>query len=125
MYGNYLTEARKNGFVTIKQGENVLKAEKIIAYLNKGGKKDLQKAVAVGNVSVTTPSGSAVGDRGVYSPQENKVELFDNVRIEQNGNYIEGAHAETDLATSISRISGDENTGGRIRGKFYKTRKSK
>lgn len=125
LYGNYLTEARKNGFVTIKQGENVLKAEKIIAYLNKGGKKDLQKAVAVGNVSVTTPSGSAVGDRGVYSPQENKVELFDNVRIEQNGNYIEGVHAETDLVTSISRISGDENTGGRIRGKFYKIRKSK
>lgn len=125
LYGNYLSEARKNGFVTIKQGENVLKAERITAYLNKGGKKDLQKAVAVGNVTVTTPDGKARGDKGTYIPQENKVELFDNVRIEQNGNYIEGAHAETNLVTSISRITGDENTGGRIRGKFYKTRKSK
>ena len=125
LYGNYLSEARKNGFVTIKQGENVLKAERITAYLNKGGKRDLQKAVAVGNVTVTTPDGKASGDKGTYIPQENKVELFDNVRIEQNGNYIEGAHAETDLLTSISRITGDENTGGRIRGKFYKTRKSK
>ena len=124
LYGDYLTEPHKNGFVTIKQGENVLKAEKIIAYLNQRGKRDLQKAVAIGNVTVTTPSGKASGDRGVYSPAENKVELFDNVKIEQNGNFVKGAHAETDLSTSISRITGDENTGGRIHGIFYKTRKN-
>jgi len=123
LYGDYLTEADKKGLVTIKQGENVLRAERITAYLATTGKKDLQKAVAVGRVVVKTPSGKASGDRGVYDPILNKVELFDNVKIEQNGNYIVGAHAETDLSTSISKISGDENTGGRIYGTFYKTRK--
>lgn len=123
LYGDYLTEANKHGFVTIKQGDNILRAEKITAYLDTAGKRDLRKAIAVGNVSVTTPSGKASGDKGVYNPGLNKVELFDNVRIEQNGNYIIGAHAETDLVTSVSRIRGDENTGGRIHGTFYKTRK--
>ena len=123
LYGNYLTEAKKTGHVTIRQGDNVLRAEKITAYLATSGKKDLQKAVAVGSVKVTTPNGTAEGDKGVYNPKENKVELFDNVKIEQNGNFIIGAYAETDLLTSVSRIRGDENTGGRIFGTFYKKRK--
>lgn len=123
LYGDFLTSPDKKGYVTIKQGDNTLRAEKIIAYLDMNGKRDLQKAVAVGKVSVTTPSGTAKGDRGVYNPKQNKVELFDNVRIEQNGNFITGAYAETDLLTSVSKISGGKNNGGRIRGIFYKTRK--
>lgn len=122
LYGDYLTTPDKKGYVTIKQGENVLRAEKIIAYLDTTGKKDLQKAVAVGKVTVKTPDGKASGDKGIYTPKENKVELFDNVKIEQNGNFIIGAHAETNLLTSVSRITGDENTGGRIHGTFFKTR---
>lgn len=124
LYGDYLTEPNKKGLVTIKQGENVLRAEKITAYIATTGKKDLQKAIAVGRVVVKTPKGQASGDKGVYSPLLNKVELFDNVKIEQDNNYIVGAHAETDLVTSVSRITGDENTGGRIHGTFYKTRKT-
>ena len=124
LLGNFLTEAHKTGHVTIKQGENTLRAEKITAYLDKSGKGNLTKAIAVGNVKVNTPKGSAKGDRGVYNPKQNMVELFDNVRIEQNGNFIEGAYAQTDLLTSVSRITGDENTGGRIRGTFYKIRKA-
>lgn len=124
LFGNFSTEPHKTGHVTIKQGENTLRAEKITAYLDKDGKGDLVKAVAVGKVYVDTPKGSAKGDKGIYNPKENKVELFDNVRIEQNGNFIEGAHAQTDLLTSVSRITGDENTGGRIRGTFYKVRKA-
>ncbi|MBQ8482547.1 MAG: LPS export ABC transporter periplasmic protein LptC [Alphaproteobacteria bacterium] len=124
LFGNFLTEPRKTGHVTIKQGDNILRAEKITAYLDKSGKGDLTKAIAVGNVNVITPKGSAKGDRGVYNPKNNIVELFDNVRIEQNGNFIEGAYAQTDLLTSVSRITGDDNTGGRIRGTFYKIRKA-
>ena len=124
LYGDYLTEPNKKGLVTIKQGENVLRAERITAYLATSGKKDLQKAIAVGRVVVKTPKGQASGDKGIYSPLLNKVELFDNVKIEQDNNYIVGAHAETDLVTSVSRITGDENTGGRIHGTFYKTRKT-
>ena len=111
-------------FVSIKQGENLLTANRIVAYVGTDEKRELRRAEAFGNVSVTTPKGSARGNRGVYNPQKNIVELFENVRIEQNGNFIDGAHAETDLNTSISRIKGSEKTGGRISGIFYKKRKT-
>ena len=109
--------------VQIEQGENTLHAQKVEAFLDKGGKHDLQYAVATGEVEIITPKGSAWGDKGIYNPQEHKVELFENVRIEQNNNFIAGAYAETDLETSVSKIIGDENTNGRIRGTFYKKRK--
>lgn len=125
LYGDFLTEPMKKGSVVIKQGDNVLSAEKITAYLDKNNDGKLQKAVAVGRVVVVTPKGSAKGDKGIYSPQEDKVELFDNVRIEQNGNFIDGSYAQTDLKTSVSRITGNATTGGRIHGIFYKTRKIK
>ena len=107
--------------VVIKQEDKTLHAQKVEAYLDQN--RNLKYAVATGDVEVITPKGSAWGDRGIYNPQEHKVDLYENVRLEQNGNYITGAHAETDLETSISRITGDETTGGRIHGTFYKKRK--
>ena len=107
--------------VVINKDDKVLRAQKVVAHLDK--QRNLQYAEAFGDVEVVTPKGSAWGDRGVYNPQEDKVELFENVRLEQNGNFITGAYAVTDLATSISRIKGDESTNGRIRGTFYKKRK--
>lgn len=107
--------------VVINKEDKVLRAQKVVAHLDK--QRNLQYAEAFGDVEVVTPKGSAWGDRGVYNPQEQKVELFENVRLEQNGNFITGAYAVTDLATSVSRIIGNETTGGRIRGTFYKKRK--
>lgn len=109
--------------VEIVQGENTLHAQKVEALLSKGSKQEIEQAIAIGEVEVLTPKGSAWGDKGIYNPQEHKVELFENVRIEQDGNFIIGAHAETDLETSVSRISGDDTTNGRISGTFYKKRK--
>lgn len=116
-------DAEKRERAVIHQGENVLKANKITVYLGERGGKDIKKALADGNVEVLTPNGSAKGDRGIYNPKANIVELFDNVRIEQNGNFIVGDYAETDLLTSISRVTGNKATGDRIHGTFYKTRK--
>ena len=107
--------------VEITKEDKILHAREVEAYLDK--KNDLKSAIATGEVEVVTPKGSAWGDRGVYNAEENKVELFENVRLEQDGNFITGAYAVTDLETSVSRITGDESTNGRIRGTFYKKRK--
>ncbi len=107
--------------VIIEKEDKVLRAQKVRAYLDKNN--DLKYVEVFGDVEVVTPKGSAWGDRGIYNPQEQKVELFENVRLEQNGNFITGAYAVTDLNTSVSRITGDESTNGRIRGTFYKKRK--
>ncbi|MBR6355368.1 MAG: LPS export ABC transporter periplasmic protein LptC [Alphaproteobacteria bacterium] len=121
LYGTAKNAGTQKGIVEIVQGENVLHARHIKAFLD--SKNQIKNAHAFGGVEVITPKGVAWGDRGVYNPAENKVELFDNVRLEQNGNFIVGAHAETDLTTSVSRITGNETTAGRISGTFYKKRK--
>ncbi len=115
----------KKKSVSIVRENNTLTAAHIIAYFTKGKKQELIKAEALRNVVVTTPKGSARGDRGEYNPQTKMVELFGNVRIEQDGNFIDGEHAETDLTTSVSRIKGGEKTGGRIKGIFFNRRKNK
>ncbi len=121
LYGITKGAPEHRQMVVIKQGENVLFARRVEVWLDRNNQ--ITQAKAFDSVEIETPKGLAFGDRGVYNPEQKKVELFDNVRLEQNGNFIFGAHAETDLETSVSRITGNETTGGRIRGTFYKKRK--
>ena len=119
LYGASQT-AKKDGRVEIHQNENVMYASRVEVYLAGDDLKQLKKANAYGGVYIKTPKGTAKGDRGVYNPQTNIVELFDNVIIEQDGNFIKGTHAETNLNTSVSRIRAGQSSGGRISGTFYK-----
>lgn len=118
-------KAVSRGKAQIKQGKNTLKADKIVSRLKQGNKQELQKLEAFGNVIIDTPKGKAWGDRGVYNPDSSQIELFDNVRLEQNGNVINGSYAKTDLNTSVSRIVADKQKGERITGTFYNKRKTK
>lgn len=112
------------GNVVIHHEHNILKADKVIGYFSGEGKKELQKVEAFGNVFVITPKGTAKGDKGIYNPKKSVVELIDNVQIEQNGNFIKGSRAETNLTTSISKMTADKDKGERITGTFYNKRKS-
>lgn len=111
---------KKDGRVEIHQNDNVMYASRVEVYLLGSEKKELKKVNAYGGVYIKTPKGTAKGDRGVYNPQTNIVELFDNVIIEQDGNFIKGTHAETNLNTSISRIRAGKDAKGRVSGTFYK-----
>ena len=108
------------GRAEISSADGVVRAYKIVGYLSDAKKKELVRAVITGNVEIVSPKGSAFGDRGVYNLATNTIELFDNVKIVREGNFISGAHAETNLLTKISKIDGDGKTGGRISGTFYK-----
>lgn len=111
-----------NARVKVVQGKNILTASKMIVHLIAGEKQEVSRVEALGQVVVITPKGKAKGNRGIYNPQKKLVELWDNVQIEQDGNFINGEHAETDLTTSISRIKGKQK-GGRVSGTFYKRKK--
>lgn len=110
------------GNVIVRQNDNILYANKMIAWFTPDN--ELKKTEAYGNVRIVTPKGKAFGDKGVYNPKTAKVELFGRVRLEQQGNVINGNKAETDLNTQISRITGNKNKGGRISGTFYSKRKT-
>ena len=121
----YFQDAQKSvsiGNVVIKQANNTLRADMMTAYYGKNN--ELKKVEATGNVKVVTPKGTAVGEKGIYTPNNAKVELIGKVQIEQQGNFINGDRAETDLNTQISKITGDKKTGGRISGTFYSKRKT-
>ena len=115
----------ENGIVLIKRENNTLQAKHVIAHFTKGKKQELIKVEALQNVVVKTPKGSASGNKGIYNPRTKLVELLGDVRIEQDGNFVVGQRAETDLNTSVSRLKGGEKTGGRISGIFYNKRKNK
>jgi lipopolysaccharide export system protein LptA len=74
----------------------------------------LQKVEAFGNVSVRTATETVTGDRAVYTPDTGIARLGGNVRITRDQNQLNGAEAEVNLKTGISRlISGN---AGRVQG---------
>ncbi|MBN9561131.1 MAG: hypothetical protein J0H14_10455 [Alphaproteobacteria bacterium] len=74
----------------------------------------LQKVEAFGNVSVRTATETVTGDRAVYVPDTGIARLGGNVRITRGQNQLNGAEAEVNLKTGISRlISGN---AGRVHG---------
>ena len=120
-----LSGVKATKYVLLRQDKNTITSDYVEAYFTNDKNPQIKYAQALGNVLVTTEKGTARGSKGVYNPQKKLVELFGAVQIEQDGNFINGSYAQTDLATSISRIQGDETTGGRISGIFYNKRKNK
>jgi lipopolysaccharide export system protein LptA len=79
-----------------------------------GSSGKLKKVDAFGNVSVRTATEIVTGDRAVYVPETGIARLGGNVHITRGQNQLNGAEAEVNLKTGISRlISG---TAGRVQG---------
>lgn len=74
----------------------------------------LQKVDAFGNVTVRTPTDTAIGDRAVYVPDTGIARLGGRVRLTRGQNQLDGTEAEVNMKTGISRLLSD--TRGRVRG---------
>ncbi len=74
----------------------------------------LQRVEGFGHVSVRTATETVTGDRAVYTPDSGIARLVGNVRITRGQNQLNGAEADVNLRTGISRlISG---SAGRVQG---------
>ena len=74
----------------------------------------LQRVDAFGHVSVRTATETVTGDRAVYVPDTGIARVGGDVRITRGQNQLNGAEAEVNLHTGISRlISGN---AGRVQG---------
>lgn len=69
----------------------------------------IQKVEAFGNVSVRTQTETVTGDRGVYVPETGIARLGGNVRITRGQNQLNGAEAEVDMKTGLSRLISGAN----------------
>lgn len=74
----------------------------------------LERAEAWGEVRITTATEVVRGDRAVYLPGEGVARLFGAVRITRGRNQLNGAVAEVNLRTGVSRLL--PATGGRVAG---------
>ncbi len=74
----------------------------------------LKKVDAFGNVSVRTATEMVTGDRAVYVPETGIARLGGNVRITRGQNQLNGAEAEVNLKTGISRLI--SSNAGRVQG---------
>lgn len=74
----------------------------------------LERAEAWGDVRITTQTEVVRGSRGVYLPAEGAAWLFGAVRITRGQNQLNGAVAEVNLRTGVSRLL--PAPGGRVAG---------
>ena len=69
----------------------------------------IERVEGFGNVSVRTQTDTVTGDRGVYVPDTGIARLGGNVRITRGQNQLNGAEAEVDMKTGLSRLTAGSN----------------
>ncbi len=102
-------------------GENELRGDVLTVYFRRSadGKTVMNTATADGNVTVSTPSAFARGDSGVYYVRQRLATLTGDVKITRGGNQLNGAYAEVNLDSGVSRMFGaapDQPGDSRVRG---------
>lgn len=113
-----------------KQGEDTIEADTLTAWFKDGGKEGegeekaqgLDRALAEGNVVITTPKENATGNRATYNTDTSIAELTGNVKIYQDENMLEGARATVNTKTGISQLFAGSETG-KVKGIFYPGKK--
>jgi len=93
----------------VREGDRI-QADKLIATFSEGenGKRVLETFEADGNVVITTQQEILTGAHAYYRAQTNVAELTDNVRIMRGESFLEGARAQVNLTTNISKIFGSD-----------------
>ena len=115
------------GNVIAKNANYTIYAEKMISYFdndNNGNKKLKHIEIYAHNnpVKIVNQQATVTGRKGIYFPLENKLKLFENVVINQNGDILKGDYAETDFKTGISSLRSSQNKG-RVSGIFHNKKK--
>jgi lipopolysaccharide export system protein LptA len=86
-------------------------------------KQKLEELDAKGHVVLVTITDVVTGDEGVYNPITDEATVTGNVKVTRGENQLDGARAEVDMATGISRVYAAPGT--RVRGLFVQQKKDK
>lgn len=88
--------------VTITRDKDIVKGDHLTAYFAEDPetkKSQLSRADLVGNVDIVTPTQTAIGDKGVYTPLQNLAVLEGNVTLTQDGNVLKGEWCQANFET--------------------------
>lgn len=112
--------ARGNAVATQK-GRRI-RADALTVHFTEGkdGTLEASRMDAVGNVQITTPQEVARGNEGVYTVQTGIATLSGDVKITRGDTQLNGALAEVNMNTGISRLLSTKSSSGssRVRGLF-------
>lgn len=111
------------GDVVAKDQDSTIYSNKMVSYFTKNdqGQSSLEKVEIYSDnkqIKIVNEQAVVTGEWGLYLPQINKVRIYNNVVINQDGNILHGDYAETDLKTSISRVLSNKKNGKRVSGVF-------
>lgn len=104
--------ARGNAIARFPEKEQLVQADTLVAYFKPSeeksedgrDKQNLERVEAEGNMLASGPKGVVTGDRGVYVEKTKMVEVFNNVKLTQEENVIEGEYAKFNLDTNVAEM---------------------
>jgi lipopolysaccharide export system protein LptA len=109
------------GDALVVSGQRRIKADTLTAFFKSsaGSAREVERVEAHGNVLVSTAREIVRGDRGVYHSESGIAVLLGSVKMTRGGSQLNGAYAEVNMKTGISRLMASAPNGrseGRIRG---------
>jgi lipopolysaccharide export system protein LptA len=96
------------GDARVRRDEKEIRADVLYAYFEPNAEGDLEVArvEASGNVEIRSKGDYAAGDRAVYYAGEDRATLEGDVKVTRGENQLNGAFAEVNMATGVSRLTG-------------------
>lgn len=107
--------------------KNKIYSNRMISFFEKDaqGSMEMKRVEIYDDVKIVTKDAVVTADRGVYLPKSSQIELYDNVVINQDGNFIKGDKATTDMNTGITKLLTKKGSGKRVSGIFKEKTKEK
>lgn len=111
-----------SGDVVIRQGSMTLNADRVrISYAkDTAGNPQVQRLDALGHVRITQDNMRATANTGLYDVNGKLVTLLGNVKMDKDGNHLEGQRVLWNLATRTSSLDARSaaNPGGQVTARF-------
>ena len=105
------------GNATVVQTDRRVRADTMTGHFQRqaGGKLDLVRLEADGNVEVKTPDTYATSNKGDYDLKADIMTLSGNVKVTNAGNQFNGEYAEVNVKTGVSRLLGSPSGSGTVK----------
>ena len=102
------------GNAFVKEGVTSLSADMLTAFTceSKNGDTKILQINADNNIIIVSDQGKAYADRGIYFVEDKIVELYDNVKLEKDGDILVGDKGIFNVLTGKGEISTEPNKEG-------------
>ena len=102
------------GNAYVKEGLTSLQADILTAFTceTKKGETKIIQINADSNVVIISDQGKAFAERGIYFVEDNIIELYDNVKLEKEGDILVGDKGIFNVITGKGEISTEPNKEG-------------